>query len=444
MSEDHKISLGHFHTYNPGTDSSLVKIPAKGNISTIQESDAEDSVPTRTRRLSEDEKGLSYRQPKNQITQPGITVKSGEGHNEPFNRRNYEEEDIHGYGNKARYQISPSDAEFKDSDEEQLAGRFANPDNFLEILANHARSKNTRRGSRFLANPELIEDEEQGVGYEKKEEARSPHKVEAIKHEKADEIIEPIKHEKIEPIKHEKIEPIKHEKLETFKSEKIETIKHEKIETIEHEKLESLNHEKLESLNHEKLESFKPELEEPYQPDKVEEYQYHKIDTFEYKEPKMSYSKSQDTPASITLSINSSSSLLSPKSPNFQEIPSDLSNSHPQSNSNPPSKDFSTFANHSQSSSDSDPESSHPANTPIISNIEQPPSKPLSDHDSSSDEEPIAPVPTPSLHVSGPRGTLAGLLPNSNSKSDMIDRNMQKSGLVVSERTSNCASCSVF
>ena len=386
--------------------------------------------------MSEDENGMGYRQPRNAITQPGIRVKREEEYILPFNRRNYGEDE---YGNEGRYQPSQLDSEIKDIDEEQLSMRFGNPDNLLEILANHARSKNTRRGSRYLANPELIGEEEQGagyskgIGYEQEEEDISRNEIEVIKHEKLDEILEPVKDEMLEPVKDEIIEPAKDEKLETVK----------------HEKLEQVNHEKLEPIKHEKLEPIKPELEESYQSNKIEQYQHHKTDTFKYEEPKMSFSKSQDTPPSITLSINPSTihpspSILSPKSPNFEEIPTDLSISHPQSHSNLSSKDFSTSAHRSQSSSDSEPESSHPTNPSTISNIEQSISKPLSDQDSSSDEEPIAPVSPPSLHISGPRGTLAGLLPNSNSKSDMIDRNMQKSGLVISERTSNCASCSVF
>ena len=120
-------------------------------------------------------------------------------------------------------------------------------------------------------NPEdELEQEEDWVDSEKKEEKVEEPKDEKLEEPKEEKLEEP-KEEKVEEPKEEKVEEPKEEKVEEPKEEKVEEPKEEKVEEPKEEKVEEPKEEKVEEPKEEKVEEPKNEkLEEPKE-EKVEE-----------------------------------------------------------------------------------------------------------------------------------------------------------------------------
>ena len=120
-------------------------------------------------------------------------------------------------------------------------------------------------------NPEdELEQEEDWVDSEKKEEKVEEPKEEKLEEPKEEKVEEP-KEEKVEEPKEEKVEEPKEEKVEEPKEEKVEEPKEEKVEEPKEEKVEEPKEEKVEEPKEEKVEEPKNEkLEEPKK-EKVEE-----------------------------------------------------------------------------------------------------------------------------------------------------------------------------
>ena len=120
-------------------------------------------------------------------------------------------------------------------------------------------------------NPEdELEQEEDWVDSEKKEEKVEEPKDEKLEEPKEEKVEEP-KEEKVEEPKEEKVEEPKEEKVEEPREEKVEEPKEEKVEEPKEEKVEEPKEEKVEELKEEKVEEPKNEkLEEPKE-EKIEE-----------------------------------------------------------------------------------------------------------------------------------------------------------------------------
>ena len=108
-------------------------------------------------------------------------------------------------------------------------------------------------------NPEdELEQEEDWVDSEKKEEKVEEPKDEKLEEPKEEKVEEP-KEEKVEEPKEEKVEEPKEEKVEEPREEKVEEPKEEKVEEPKEEKVEEPKEEKVEELKNEKLEEPKEE-----------------------------------------------------------------------------------------------------------------------------------------------------------------------------------------
>ena len=109
-------------------------------------------------------------------------------------------------------------------------------------------------------NPEdELEQEEDWVDSEKKEEKVEEPKEEKLEEPKEEKVEEP-KEEKVEEPKEEKVEEPKEEKVEEPKEEKVEEPKEEKVEEPKEEKVEEPKNEKLEEPKEEKIEENKNEI----------------------------------------------------------------------------------------------------------------------------------------------------------------------------------------
>jgi len=120
-------------------------------------------------------------------------------------------------------------------------------------------------------NPEdELEQEEDWVDSEKKEEKVEEPKEEKLEEPKEEKVEEP-KEEKLEEPKEEKVEEPKEEKVEEPKEEKVEEPKEEKVEEPKEEKVEEPKEEKVEEPKEEKVEEPKEEKVEEPKEEKVEE-----------------------------------------------------------------------------------------------------------------------------------------------------------------------------
>lgn len=332
--------------------SSLVKPQGTSKIETIYEIESEEiSTSIRPRKYSTEVQVL-VTPPKQPQSQKETTYKNETNEEEtfpPFSRRKYIQDEQEESPNEESSELNA----IKDIDPDQLIARLPNPDNLLEILANHARCNSSRRGSRYLANPELLEEE--------------------LKNSKINSIEQPYEIDKPKEAE-EQFDQDTHSFPEITISFTTDSIQQQ--ETLSHPlpptpKAEALSDDFMQDLQEEKF---------------------------------------------FNSSVNSVSQ-------EYTGLASD------------------NYHKNSCSDLEAESESHRGSKTSANSHIEQETQKDPSDEESSSDEEP---VPAPFKLVTGPRGTLAGLLPNSNSKSDLIDRSQEKAGLSNSERSANCAGCLVF
>ena len=140
-------------------------------------------------------------------------------------------------------------------------------------------------------NPEdELEQEEDWVDSEKKEEKVEEPKEEKLEEPKEEKVEEP-KEEKVEEPKEEKVEEPKEEKVEEPKEEKVEEPREEKVEEPKEEKVEEPKEEKVEEPKEEKVEEPKEEKVEEPKEEKVEEPKNEKLE--EPKEEKVEENKNE-------------------------------------------------------------------------------------------------------------------------------------------------------